>query len=89
MTTKGDVKSGVVSEFDERRGLGEVVDDAGSRWAFHCTQIADGSRRIEAGSRVLFVLVPGHLGRLEAQQIMTSGPATPTPAPATSAASPR
>lgn len=78
MTTNTKVKSGVVSEFDEPRGLGEIVDVDGSRWAFHCTQIVDGSRRIEVGSPVVFVLVPGHLGRLEARQIVMSAPVTST-----------
>ncbi len=75
MTAIAKLKNGVVTHFDEARGLGEVLDDEGSRWAFHCTQIADDSRLIEVGSRVVFVLVPGHLGRLEAHQLTTSDPA--------------
>jgi CspA family cold shock protein len=69
LTERGGIRHGVVSEFDEPRGLGTVVDDGGTRYAFHCTQVVDGSRRIEVGSRVVFVLVPGHLGRLEARQL--------------------
>lgn len=57
---------GTVSEFDERRGLGTVTADDGSEYPFHCTQIADGSRRITRGTRVSFEVAPGHLGRWEA-----------------------
>jgi cold shock CspA family protein len=61
---------GVVSEFDEQRGLGIVVGDDGARYPFHCTQIGDGSRRIDMGSRVVFTCAPGHLGRMEARNLM-------------------
>jgi cold shock CspA family protein len=60
---------GVVAEFDDPRGLGTVLDDDGRRHLFHCTAIVDGTRRIDVGVRVTFVLVPGHLGHLEARQI--------------------
>jgi hypothetical protein len=42
---------GVVDSFDERRGDGEFVSDAGERFYFHCVSIADGSRTITPGSR--------------------------------------
>ena len=57
---------GVVTAFDEARGLGEVRDAAGVAFPFHCTQIADGTRTIEVGARVAFEAVAGHLGRMEA-----------------------
>lgn len=45
---------GTVSEFDPRRGLGEITDDNGRVWPFHCAEIADGSRSIDVGRRVSF-----------------------------------
>ncbi|HUC36282.1 MAG TPA: hypothetical protein VMR97_04080 [Acidimicrobiales bacterium] len=69
MTGRAGLRRGEVSQFDERRGLGEVVGEDGTPYSFHSTQIADGSRRIEVGSRVVFVPVPGHLGRFEASQV--------------------
>ena len=58
---------GTVAEFDAARGLGIVVGDDGTALPFHCTAIADGSRTIAVGTRVTFVAVPGHLGRIEAR----------------------
>ncbi|HTW97836.1 MAG TPA: hypothetical protein VMD59_03610, partial [Acidimicrobiales bacterium] len=57
--------NGVVASFDEAAGLGTLVTATGSV-PFHCTTIADGSRRIPSGSRVLATIGPAHLGRLEA-----------------------
>jgi CspA family cold shock protein len=67
----GTAKGNVV-EFDERRGLGVVADDDGTRYPFHCTQIADGSRTIEVGTTVTFQIAAGVLGRLEASSIEPS-----------------
>lgn len=67
---------GAVAAFDEQRGLGVVVDEHGARVGFHCTAIADGSRRIDVGTPVAYVLAPGHHGRMEAHGIR------PLPAPA-------
>lgn len=51
-----DIFSGVVSEFDEHVGLGAIA--AGSHsYPFHCTQIQDGTRTIEVGASVRFVVV--------------------------------
>lgn len=61
--------AGRVTAFDERRGLGEIEDDEGARYAFHCTQIADGSRTIAVDARVAFVVMPGLLGRWEARGV--------------------
>jgi cold shock protein len=61
--------SGVVEEFDERRGLGTIVADDGDVLPFHCTAIADGSRTVEAGRRVEFRVAPGLSGRWEAARI--------------------
>ncbi|MGH9092448.1 MAG: cold shock domain-containing protein [Acidimicrobiales bacterium] len=57
---------GTVAGFDEARGLGTVATDAGRELPFHCTAIADGTRTIEVGTRVVFRTAPGHLGRVEA-----------------------
>ena len=60
---------GDVAAFDEDSGLGTVEFGAGRTLPFHCTAITDGSRRIDVGAVVAFVVVPGRLGRLEAQSI--------------------
>ena len=59
------IREGKVVSFDAPRGLGVVVDDAGTDFPFHCTAIADGTRTIEPGTRVRFEVAPG-LGRWEA-----------------------
>ena len=61
--------SGVVEEFDDPRGLGTIAGDDGWRYPFHCTAIADGTRRIAVGTRVVFATAAGHLGRLEARAV--------------------
>ena len=66
-------KLGVVTEFDEPRGLGAVDADDGYRYPFHCTAIADGTRRIDVGARVVFSRAAGHLGRIEARSIQRIG----------------
>ena len=38
------------------RGLGEIADDSGTVWPFHCVSIADGSRDIAVGTRVEFAV---------------------------------
>jgi cold shock CspA family protein len=62
----GVVLSGEVTDFDEQVGLGTVAGVDGRSWLFHCTQIADGTRRIAVGARVSFEVVPGRLGAWEA-----------------------
>jgi cold shock CspA family protein len=57
---------GVVSGFDDERGLGTVRADDGAEYPFHCTAIADGTRTVPAGARVTFDVVTGPLGRMEA-----------------------
>ena len=56
---------GAVTSYDERRGLGEITDDSGQVWPFHCAEIADGSRKIDVGQRVSFV-TKFHVTRVEA-----------------------
>ncbi len=69
---------GRVTAFDPGRGLGAVRDDDGTSYAFHATAIADGSRRIDVGAAVAFIVAPGHRGRYEARSLV----ALPTAAPA-------
>jgi cold shock CspA family protein len=70
---------GTVDTFDPRRGLGTVTDRAdGSIFPFHATAIADGSRQVQVGTEVRFVVEPAHLGRYEARRIVALG-ATPSP----------
>ena len=61
--------TGSVTQFDERRGLGEITADDATVYPFHCTVIADGTRTIEVGAPVKFEVVPGRLGRWEAAEI--------------------
>ena len=60
---------GTVEDFDEARGYGTVRSDDGRQLFFHCTQIADGSRTIAAGTAVEFEIRPGHRGQWEAADI--------------------
>ena len=62
---------GVVTEFDEPRGLGVVRDDDGRSYGFHCTALADGTRNVDPGVRVVFAVTAGHGGRYEARAITT------------------
>jgi cold shock CspA family protein len=62
--------SGVVDEFDDFKGYGTVRADDGAELFFHCTRIADGTRTIPSGARVSFAVVPGHLGRWEATDLV-------------------
>lgn len=63
---------GVVTDFDEPRGLGTVEGD-GSSFPFHCTALLDGTRTIAVGTPVTFEVRPGGLGRWEATRISTAG----------------
>ncbi len=66
--------TGTVAAFDRARGLGTVVDATGRELAFHATAVADGTRSIEPGTEVLFVVVAGHGGRLEARGLVAASP---------------
>jgi cold shock CspA family protein len=61
---------GRVASFDPRRGLGEVSDEDGASYGFHATAIADGSRRIDVGTIVVFTVTPGHRGLYEARSLL-------------------
>jgi cold shock CspA family protein len=60
---------GIVAEWDEHAGIGTITVDGGASYFFHCTQIADGTRTIDAGTEVSFEVVAGHLGRWEAARV--------------------
>jgi cold shock CspA family protein len=60
---------GRVASFDPTRGLGTVLDADGTRYDFHATAIADGSRSIEVGTTVTFLVTPGQRGRYEARSL--------------------
>lgn len=63
---RGGEFTGVVVSFDAFVGLGVVHGDDGIDRSFHCTQIADGTRTVEPGTRVRATETPSHLGRWEA-----------------------
>jgi cold shock CspA family protein len=65
-----------VTSFDARRGLGTVTSaDADSEvYDFHATAIIDGSRRIDPGTEVSFVVRLGHRGRYEAFALTVGDP---------------
>jgi cold shock CspA family protein len=60
--------AGTVVEFDDHVGLGVIDDGEGHRYPFHCIEIADGTRAIEIGTTVGFVVL-AKLGRYEAADI--------------------
>jgi len=51
------VLSGIVVEFDSPAGLGYIDSVSGESYLFHCIAIADGSREIAVGQKVLFEFV--------------------------------
>lgn len=65
--------TGRVESFDEGAGWGVVRGPDGQELPFHCTAIADGSRRVEPGAAVAFRVVPGHNGRWEASALVGVG----------------
>ena len=64
---------GTVVAFDEAVGLGSVEAD-GASYPFHCTQIADGSRRIDTGTAVTFTVLAGRNGTWEAAGVAPVAP---------------
>jgi cold shock CspA family protein len=69
--------TGVVTAFDDAKGYGTVRAADGIEHFFHCTAIADGTRKINVGAAVSYEVVAGHLGRWEATSV---SPAAPRPA---------
>lgn len=64
------IEQGTVETFDAEMGLGVVITPVGDWYPFHCTAIAGGSRLIDTGREVMFVIGPGGPGRWEAHQVM-------------------
>ena len=62
--------TGRVVAFDGHEGLGEIEADDGTRYPFHCTAVADGSRAIPVGTVVEFEIASGNSGRWEASNIV-------------------
>lgn len=62
-------RSGVVEAFEPDRGTGTIAAEDGARFFFHCTALVDGSREVEEGREVLFVVRAVH-GRLEASAVV-------------------
>ncbi|MDA3039593.1 MAG: cold shock domain-containing protein [Actinomycetota bacterium] len=60
---------GQVETYDFDRGFGFVRSVDGREWLFHCTEIADGTRRIAVGQRVAFGVDSAGPGRWEARQL--------------------
>jgi CspA family cold shock protein len=69
------MREGSVTDFDESRGLGEVTDETGTVFTFHCAEIADGTRSIAIGAPVRFEVV-ARFGRYEAARITARGAAS-------------
>jgi CspA family cold shock protein len=65
---RGRGRLGQVTSFDAAVGLGTVESDDGESHAFHCIEIADGTREIELGARVSFDLL-AKFGAYEAANI--------------------
>jgi cold shock CspA family protein len=65
----GPDRAGVVAAFDERAGLGSIALVDGREVCFHSTQLADGTRSIEPGVRVVARVVRWHRGELEATAV--------------------
>ena len=59
---------GVVRTFDEAAGLGVIEGADGREYAFHCIEIADGTRTIEPGVEVAFDRL-AKFGRWEAANV--------------------
>ena len=54
-------------EFDDAKGYGVLSEaSTGTRYFFHCTQIADGTRTTAAGTEFEFDVVAGRRGEWEA-----------------------
>lgn len=63
---------GVVRSFDERRGDGALLSDAGEIFYFHSVAISDGTRHVDEGARVVAKRTVGHRGRDEVVALQRS-----------------
>jgi cold shock CspA family protein len=64
--------TGVVVDFDDRKGWGTVRAEGGAEHFFHCTAVADGTRMILVGAEVSFDVIAGRCGRWEATALRSS-----------------
>jgi cold shock CspA family protein len=62
------MRDGTVTDFDESRGFGEITDETGTVYTFHCVEIADGTRSIAVATPVRFDVM-AKFGRYEAARI--------------------
>jgi cold shock CspA family protein len=62
---------GIVTSFDTSKGRGSVQPEGecGTMLGFHCTSIADGTRCIEPGTAVSFLVRPAVGGCWEARSV--------------------
>ncbi len=67
------LRLGRVTSFDSARGRGEVRDEQGQVFGFHCVAIADRSRHIDVDTAVAFQVGPGPCGRFEATTLRKTG----------------
>lgn len=65
---RGSGLSGIVAEFDGAVGLGAIETSDGTRFDFHCIELADGTREVSTGTVVTFDSLP-KFGRYEAANI--------------------
>lgn len=65
----GEAVTGVVEEWDDARGVGVVRADGGRALALQCTDLVDGSRTTEVGTRVTAEVAPGHHGAWQATRV--------------------
>jgi cold shock CspA family protein len=56
MTSDDPTLTGKVVEFDAHVGLGRIQATSGENLLFHCAEISDGSRQIDVGQTVTFVV---------------------------------
>jgi hypothetical protein len=68
MTQDTPRRAGQVVAFDAHAGLGEIRDQQGTVWPFHCVALSDGSRVVDVGADVTFT-VRFHVLRDEAFEI--------------------
>ncbi len=66
--------AGVVEAWDDERGLGTVRTDDGRELDLQCTNLVDGTRTTEVGTRVRAVAAPGHHGRWQAVAVEAIAP---------------
>jgi hypothetical protein len=67
------VITGVIEGFDDRRGYGLLVDQAGRRFFFHCVDIIDGSRSIPNGAAASGERTVGLLGHDQVTEVRARG----------------